>query len=104
MNAIPALIQHDLDKQTIEEINDLRIVRLGIAEKQLKNIKETAQRISQQDGFQDSDNNDILVMQLRIQLVKKINMLKERVKNPEVLFPDELAQYLEIANERPDED
>lgn len=101
MNATPALIQHDLDSKTIEEIHELRILRLRLTEQQLANLKDTASRITKQEAFADSEGSEILMMQIKVQLVKKITMLKERISQPEVLFPDELAFYLDIAEQKP---
>lgn len=97
MNVTPALIQHDLDKETLDEIYELRLLRLGIAEKQLANIKETAKSIAKQDGFSNAGESDILMMKLRIELTKKIALLKDRLTQKDVLFPDEIAFYLDIA-------
>ena len=101
MNSAPVLIQHDLDKKFIEEMEQLRFIRIGLAEKQLENLEETAKGLIDK-GLDESANNELFLQQLKAELIKKVNELKERTLNKEVFFADEISFYLSIAEEAPE--
>lgn len=91
------VIEHDFDDDIIEQIDTLRTIRLGLAEKMLSQINATADALSA-SGIA-SPNMQIDQLELKRELQIKISTLKERLKRRDVIFEDELNFYADLLGE-----
>jgi hypothetical protein len=95
---MPIIFEHDFDPQTITELEELRSVRLGLAERQLNEVEKTASSLQSQ-GLDASCDDHLFMTGLRNELEGKISLLKDRINQRGVFYTDEVMFYLSIADE-----
>lgn len=87
----PIVIDHDLDEDTVEELQNLRSVRAGLAHKMLVNLENTAAELKRRGLMEDVDTDE-----LRKELLLRCKSLDVRLEGPEVIYPDELSIYVDL--------
>jgi hypothetical protein len=94
MEIASVVIEHGFDKALLEQIDTLRTIRLGLAEKMLHEIDATADALAELGLVDGRDKIDRA--ELRKELQDRVTLLRERLKNPGVIFEDEISLYAEL--------
>jgi len=94
MEVANVVISHEFDPEIIQEIQDLREVRLKCAEKMLADLDWTSEQIKLKDSMKEHPEIDF--DELRSELTQRIETLQERVESRGVIFADEIARYMEL--------
>ena len=86
------IYEHGFDDETLEDFQQLRRLRLRIAEQQLANLATTVAELRDQGLLPDAPE-DIQELAVREELLEKIIELKKRMADGAAVFLDEIAFY-----------
>lgn len=100
MEIASLVIEHNFDRELLEQIDTLRMIRLGLAEKMLLELDETRDALSTQ--YPSNDGNIIDKQELQKELKCKISDLRERLKRRDVIFEDEINFYVDLLDKNND--
>lgn len=95
MKSTSVIFEHQFDDDLLDQIESLRTVRLDLAVKMLSDLPKTITDLKARGmslGHVPSIDED----ELRTELVEKIDMLKSRIENPDVLYADEISFYVDL--------
>ena len=95
MKSTSVVFEHQFDEELLEQIEDLRAVRLTLAEKMLSDLPKTITDLKAQ-GLAHGNVPEIDENELRNELEEKIAMLRSRIENPDVLYADEISFYVDL--------
>ncbi len=95
MDTAAIILKHDLDQTVIDELESLRLVRLSLAEKLLKNIDGTRNELKKR-GLVPRLEADFDSEDLKKELKHRIDVLKFRVAQKNVVFADEIELYANL--------
>ncbi len=90
MKEAKVVFTHVFDEDLIDEITDLRLMRIGQYEKMLSDIPITQQNLAKR-GVDASPEV------LRKEIDEKIVELKNRLQEVDTIFADELHLYIDLA-------
>jgi len=102
MDTAAIILKHDLDQTVIEELESLRLVRLSLAEKLLKNIDKTKDELKRR-GLVANLEKEIDHEDLKKELRHRVDVLKFRVAQKNVVFVDEIELYADLLG-KPEEE
>tara|TARA_B100001094_G_C18012339_1_gene710742 strand:+ start:144 stop:428 length:285 start_codon:yes stop_codon:yes gene_type:complete len=80
-----------LDKATIEQIDDLRRIRLDILQEQSRNPQTCAKKLQTSDDPR-------LIEALVTEIEGRIDILKSRLEEPNIVYVDELETLINLLN------
>ena len=89
MTAVKIVVDVVLDEETVTEIEMLRGIRLAHYEKMAADPDE-ALKVLKQAGLQESSSPS----QIAASAYAKINELKSRIAEPNIIYEDELTLYV----------
>ncbi len=90
-----AILNHNLDDLTLEDLWQLRQIRIATAERQLEQFDRTISDLKTRNLISDLEivEHDLI----KNELLVKIEMLTERMKlSPDMVFEDEVSFYADI--------
>lgn len=90
--ASPAVVEHELDPLMIDQIDTLRAIRLNLAETMLRDLPRTSEELVHRGLVQTVAE----VEEIRLELLRKIEVLRSRIMNPTVVYVDEIDLYLHL--------
>ncbi len=97
--ASPSIINHELDPLMIDQIDTLRTIRLNLAETMLKDLPRTFDELIQRGLLETVAE----IEELRVELTQKIDLLRDRLQNPTIIYDDELSLYLDLVESTQDD-
>ena len=101
MKTAHVVFEHQFDQDTLDEFASLRLIRLGIAERQLANLDETLDELVER-GLLESTRKENSKRELKSELTQKVNLLRVRnVEAQDIIFLDEVEFYLKVIGEQP---
>lgn len=92
MNITNVVFKQEIDDTMLEHIHILRETRLGLAEKMLENLNNTAHQLTAR-GLQ---TEPIDMDELKIELIDRVAAMRERVNNPNFIYEDEISLYSDM--------
>jgi hypothetical protein len=96
METTSLVIEHQFDETTIEELNTLRDIRLGLAQKQLKDPVSTVDELVRRGLITSKERNACLQL-LQEELEKKLSVLRARSQESDKTFYfDEIGLYSDL--------
>ena len=100
MKTAHVVFEHKFDQDTLDEFSSLRLIRLGIAEKQLANLDETLDDLVER-GYLESSRKENSKKELKSELTEKINTLRVRnLEAQDLIFLDEVEFYLKVIGDQ----
>jgi hypothetical protein len=97
VNAVKIVVDATLDEETLNEIRTLRGIRLAHYEKMAAN-PEQALELLKKAGLQEASS----VAQVAASAYAKIKEIQQRLVDPDIIYEDELALYLNSFNDEPE--
>ena len=94
METAKIVFEHSFDESMFEQIRELRTMRLGVAERMLRNLASTNESIRSK-GYASDFSKD----ELRQELLSHISSLRSRMEDPHVIYADELDMYVQLLAE-----
>lgn len=94
MEIASVIIEHGFDKSLLEQIDTLRTIRLGLAENMLQEIDSTVTALTELGLVDDREALDRA--ELRKELQARIEVLRSRMKNRDVIYEDEINFYVDL--------
>lgn len=91
MEISSVVIEHGFDKEMLEQIDSLRMIRLNLAEKMLKDLDATAAALKER-GLIDAAETE----ELRQEATDRVKTLKARMGRPDVVWADEVSLYVDL--------
>lgn len=91
MSIASVVFEHKFDKAMLEQIDSLRTIRLNVWETMLQDLTLTADELQSRGLAEQLDATE-----LRKELMDKIAVLRERLKQPEVVYEDEISLYVDL--------
>ena len=96
MEKTSIVIESDFEAATVEELNTLRQVRLGLAEAQFKNPEKVVDEMIRR-GLISSMDRASNIKQLKDEIEKKLAVLRKRVEGEaNVFYFDEIGLYSDL--------
>ena len=96
MKTASVVFEQDFDQETLAEFSSLRLIRLSLAEKQLKNLEATLDDM-QTRGLLDASKRMSAKQELKAELTQKIEVLKLRNSEAaDIVYLDEVEFYLKV--------
>ena len=93
MESANVVFEHSFDKLTLEQITELRTMRLNLAENMLKDISATGATLKERGLAGDFSHEE-----LRQELVARVSELRDRLKQPNLVYADELDFYIDLVD------
>jgi hypothetical protein len=98
MDFSPEVFPHSLDEAIVAQIDTLRTIRINIAESMLQNLPDTSKELYARGILQeDADSHE-----LRLELERRISLLKSRLQDPHVIYVDEIKLYMNLVEAQDD--
>ncbi|MBM4251228.1 MAG: hypothetical protein FJ146_04615 [Deltaproteobacteria bacterium] len=98
METANVVFEHPFDKTTLEQINDLRRLRLSMAETMLQDVSGTGGSLRERGLASDFSNDE-----LRQELMMRVCELRSRLSEPNVIYADEIDFYIDLMDQNPDD-
>jgi len=98
MDTQKPIYEHGFDQETLDDFQQLRRLRLKIAEQQLENLTATVDELRAQ-GLLPEAPEDIQERAVEEELQEKIDELKQRMSNDRAVFLDEISFYNDFFSE-----
>ncbi len=92
MQITNVVFKQELDETMIDHIHTLRETRLGMAEKMLENLDNTANEIN----VRGLHSEPVDIQELRIELIDRVASLREKLEHPDFIFADEITLYSDL--------
>jgi len=92
MNITNVVFKQEIDDTMLEHILTLRETRLGLAQKMLENLSNTAHQLTAR-GLQ---TDPIDMNELKIELIDRVATMRERLDHPDFIYEDEIAMYSDM--------
>lgn len=97
METASVVFEHPFDKATLEQIGNLRNLRLQMAESMLRDLSQTKSALLDRGLITDVKSDE-----LRHELMSRVVMLRQRLKEPEIIYADELDLYIDLLSQEVD--
>jgi polyhydroxyalkanoate synthesis regulator phasin len=84
-----------IDESTLASIQELRILRIEVLQKQIKQIDKVVETLMQQGDLQADERvpyREVILAELQ----EKCEELQNRLDNRETIYSDELELYLDV--------
>ncbi|MEN9835675.1 MAG: hypothetical protein RL011_1868 [Pseudomonadota bacterium] len=98
METANIVFEHQFDKITLEQIIDLRRLRLNMAERMLQDISGTGGALKARGLASDFSHDE-----LRQELMSRVCELRSRLKDPTVIYADEIDFYVDLVGDQIDD-
>lgn len=89
------ILDIDIDDDILGSIQELREMRRTVLSQQLRNIAETLEKLTDQGALLEDEKN-AYEANIRTHLSQKLETLATRMKQPCVVYGDELEFYYEL--------
>jgi hypothetical protein len=98
METANVVFEHQFDRATLEQISELRRMRLSLAESMLKDVGGTGGALKAK-GLASGFSHD----ELRQELMSRVCELRSRLSEPNVVYADEIDFYIDIVGHELDD-
>jgi hypothetical protein len=95
MEIASVVFQHNFDRDMLDQIDSLRMIRLNMAEKMLADLEGTCAQLSER-GLIEGAMDSVPTHELREELVERVATLKSRLERPDVVYADEISLYADL--------
>jgi len=92
MDFSPEVFPHSLDEAIVAQIDTLRTIRINIAESMLQNLPDTSKELYARGILLEGADTQ----ELRLELERRISLLKSRLQDPHVIYVDEIKLYMNL--------
>jgi hypothetical protein len=86
------------DDETLKTLQDLRVMRLDIARKQLTEVGRTVRELVKRELLADGDRA-AMTESLKVELSEKVKSLELRTGVVDTIFSDEIEIYLDLVSD-----
>lgn len=94
MSSGTPIYEHGFSDEMLEDLKELRSMRVDLVKKQIADVVQTQQDIMERDLF---GSEVVSVDELREALLEKLEVLEVRLENPKAIYTDEIEFFLDVA-------
>ena len=95
MKSTTIVYEHQFDEELLEQLENLRTVRLNLAEKMLSELPKTMTNLKAQ-GLPGGHHLVVDEKELRKELEDKVSLFRSRIKHPDIVYADEISFYVDL--------
>lgn len=85
----------EMDSTTVECLSELRLRKRGVILSQLEDIEPTLNQLIATGALREEEKS-AYAPRLRDKLLKRLELLEHRMKDPDTFYEDELSYYLSL--------